>query len=238
MPRIGSPAARSGVAGCLRRLWPKGESAEAGLAASFWQVSTLPRPARVPFTHPGEKTAAEGHCRRDRVRSACLPVTRWRYILPCWSPRPPGRPCTRDFALGWRAPRLAAPAPAGGRGGLDTGRPAHVKCLHQATGSCGARGIDEESALPIEAIASRRLSRPIGAQPHRLIERVSGRVSDPLGISHQARASRARPLCSRASPSDRALPPPSMRTSKMRPHGMREKQHAMPMLGGPPTSQA
>jgi hypothetical protein len=127
-----------------------------------------------------------------------------------------GAALDKGFCFGLTSPTPRPPAPAGGRGGLDTGRPAHVKCLHQATGSCGARGIEEESALPIEAIASRRLFRPIGAQPHRLIERVSGRVSDPLGNSHQARASRARPPCSRASPSDRALPPPSMRPPNMR----------------------
>ena len=74
---------------------------------------------------------------------------------------------------------LPQPHPADGRGGLDTGRPAHVKCSQQATSAYGPRRIGEESALPIEVTALRRLCRPIAAQPLRII----GRSNVPRGKS-------------------------------------------------------
>jgi hypothetical protein len=176
--------------------------------AGFGRKARAPKPGwRAPFggirpcsgqlaSRSGTRGENVGRCRR--ARASRLPP-RHEVSLHLASPdaSADGRPFTRVFAGAGGPHASLRRHPPGGRGGLDTGRPAHVKCLHQATVSCGPRGIDQESALPIEAIASRRLSRPIGAQPHYLTERVSGRVSDTLGIGHplRRRSDHRRPQC-------------------------------------------
>ena len=213
LPRIGSPAARSGVEAAFagkarapKRGWRPLSGAFHPPQARLAFPSRTPGRRRRPRGIAGETGCGLLASPSRGGATSCLAGRRGRRGGPVqgillWAGEPHASPRRRPpvaaAALTPAAPRMS---------NACTKRPAHA-----------VRGeIDEESALPIEAIASRRLSRPIGAQPHRLIERVSGRVSDPLGNSLQARASRARPPCSRASPSNRALPPPSMRSSKMR----------------------
>jgi hypothetical protein len=163
------------------------------LAPSFRRFPPRPRPARVrwPSRVPPSREKTSANRALSAKGAIALPPGHEVSHPSCRAGRI-GRGCRLlpgVFSRGWRAPRPAAPAPAPVAAAALT--PAAPRMSNAQTSiSCGPSGIDEESALPIAAIASRRLFRPIGARPHRLIERVSGRVTNP-GDSHPASACRA-----------------------------------------------
>src|SRR6516225_111365 len=118
----------------------------AAVGALLRAIFALAKAGSRPVHAPRGKTAAEGRCRRARMRSLASPSPGVTTCCPAGCIGCEGRPLPGFFA-GWRPSLRCAGTRRVARGGLDTGRPAHVKCWHQATVSCGPRGIVDRNSV-------------------------------------------------------------------------------------------